>query len=475
MIGSRFIPSGRPMGSLAVVVALVGTVACSSGHSGSSGPAPAPASHDLASSCPVGALAKAAQKPVQITMWNSTTQANLAALQKLTNQFNTSQTDVHVNLLNQPSYTDTLNKYKASLSGGERPDVVQIQDIDQQLVIDSRSILPAQACIDAEHIDQSDFLPRILSYYTVQGVQYAVPFSASNTVLYYNKQAFVKAGLDPNKPPTTLDELRTASQKIVSSGVARYGVALKLDSWHLEQWLAMDGQLFVNNDNGRAKRATAVAFDEPSGQAIFSWLSGMGRDKLAESTPNTGFDNLLAVANNVAGMTMETSASLGTILQVLGSGQYKNVTLGVARLPGPVATGSTAPAGSGLFVVANTTPAREEAAWKFTQFLTQPAQQAQWAAATGYVPVRLSSPAQPILAQAWTKNPELRLAYDQLTGGANTPASQGAVIGDAEGVRTAVINAEASLFQGADPTKALHTAAQGANEAISSYEARVGG
>jgi hypothetical protein len=49
------------------------------------------------------------------------------------------------------------------------------------------------------------------------------------------------------------------------------------------------------------------------------------------------------------------------------------------------------------------------------------------------------------------------------------------VIGDAEGVRTAVINAEASLFQGADPTKALHTAAQGANEAISSYEARVGG
>jgi len=453
--------------------------ACSGGSSsshttGGQGTAAPPTTKVAKGACPVGAVVASAQKPVQITMWHSMTQANLQTLTKLTDQFNSTHSDIHVNLVNQTSYEDTLTKYKAVLAGGQRPDVVQIQDVDQQLVIDSRSTLPAQDCITGEHVDTSDFVPKALSYYTVQGTLSSIPFALSNPVLYYNKAAFTKAGLDPNTPPATLDELRADAQKIVQTGAAKFGLALKDDPWHLEEWSAMAGSLYANNGNGRTARATAVEFGGPVGQQVYAWLAGMARDKLAESTPFTGFDNLLAIGNNVAAMTIDTSAALGTIFAVLATGQYKNVTLGVAPLPGPVAAGPTIPAGSSLFVVAQTSPARQEAAFTFAEWLSEPPQQAVWAAGTGYMPVRTSAVSLPALQQAWTARPELRVAYDQLTRGANTVAAQGPVIGDMEGVRTAAENAETTLFHGADPVSTLKQLVSSANSVISDYNSRVG-
>ncbi len=64
-------------------------------------------------------------------------------------------------------------------------------------------------CAKADKYSFSDFLPRVISYYTVQGTQYAMPFNTSGPVLYYNKKAFSAAGLDPEQPPTTLDEVRS--------------------------------------------------------------------------------------------------------------------------------------------------------------------------------------------------------------------------------------------------------------------------
>src|SRR5216683_1125366 len=447
----------RPLALVGPIVLLAG--ACGGGGKGGGGGGtaggPGTTAAAMASQCPKGAVAQSAQKPVQITMWHSMTQANLQALTKLTDRFNASHTDIHVNLVNQTSYADTLTKYKAVLGGGARPDMVQIQDVDQQLVIDSHSVLPVEACIQAEKIDTSGFVPRVLSYYTVRGVQYAMPFATSNPVLYYNKQSFQKAGLDPEKPPATLDEVRADAQKIVASGADKYGIALKNEGSLIEEWSAMAGALYANNGNGRTARATGVELGGPTGQGIYSWLSGMARDKLAESTSVTGFDNLLAIGNNVAAMTIETSAALGTIFQVLSSGQYRNVTLGVAPLPGPVAGGPTIQAGSALYVVSGTSPARQEAAFMFAEWLSEPAQTAEWSAATGYLPVRTSASSQPVLQQAWAARPELRVAYDQLARGADTLAARGPLIGDMEGVRTAEIDAETELFHGADPASTL--------------------
>jgi sn-glycerol 3-phosphate transport system substrate-binding protein len=94
--------------------------------------------------------------------------------------------------------------------------------------------------------DTSAFLATGLGAYATQGVQWSIPFNISNPVLFYNRKMFTAAGLDPDKPPVSLDDLRADSQAIVQSGAAKYGLALDagFDSgggWYIEQWFAKAG------------------------------------------------------------------------------------------------------------------------------------------------------------------------------------------------------------------------------------------
>ena len=431
--------------------------------------------------CPIGAIDKAKSKPVQITLWHSMggAAANLEELGKLTDQFNASQSDVHVNLVDQTTYKETFQKFRAGLSSGDLPDIGQFEDTALQQLIDSQAILPAQACIDADHYDLADHLKRVVDYWTVKGTMWPMPFNLSNPVFYYDKNAFRQAGLDPEKPPATFDELRADAEKLKASGVVtKAGMGLKLDAWHLEQWLAKAGKPYVNNSNGRKARATKVEFDNKVGRDIFGFWSGMVRDGLAETNPTEGpsaIDNLIGIGTHSHAMTIDTSAALGTISQVLGSGQYAGVELGVAPMPGPSGKGGILVGGAALYIVNKSAPEKQEAAWRFAKFLNESETQAEWAAATGYIPVRKSAVEQPVLQQRWNQTPGYRVAYDQLTSGVESTASAGPVIGDYQGVRDAVLEAEQGMFtQGTKPSTALNQARSKADQAISEYNSRIG-
>jgi sn-glycerol 3-phosphate transport system substrate-binding protein len=432
-----------------------------------------------AAKCPLGALKKAKQ-PVEITMWHSMNRANEDELTKLTDQFNASQAKVKVTLINQLTYKDTFEKYVAGLSTGDLPDLVQIQDISLAQMIDTGSVLPAQACVKADHYDLSDHVERVTDYYTVKGTLWPMPFNVSNPIFVYDKNAFTKAGLDPNKPPTTLDEVKADAQKLKDSGaVTKAGFGLKTDPWYLEQWLAKAGKPYVNNGNGRKARATKVEFNNSSGLEIFSWLSDMVSSGLAEVNNNEGssqFDNLLGLGTGSHAMTIDSSGSLGTITEVLGSGMYPNVELGVAPMPGPVGKGGVLVGGAALYISNKSAPEKQAAAWEFSKFLNEAQSQADFAAATGYVPVRKSAVDLPAVKDLWAQNPGYKVAYDQLLTGVNNTATAGPVIGDYQGVRDRVVDAESSMFtQGVKAKAALKAVAKAADAAIAAYNARVGG
>ena len=82
--------------------------------------------------------------------------------------------------------------------------------------------------IEADHYDLSDYIPSTVEFFKVTGVQYALPFNISSDVLYYDKDTFRAAGLDPDSPPDSLEGLRSAAQRIVSSGTEKYGMSLKV-------------------------------------------------------------------------------------------------------------------------------------------------------------------------------------------------------------------------------------------------------
>jgi sn-glycerol 3-phosphate transport system substrate-binding protein len=427
--------------------------------------------------CPVGAL-KQADKPVEITFWHSMTRANEETLVRLTDAFHAAQSDVRVRLVNQTSYEDTVEKFRTGLGTGELPDIAQLPETFLQQSIDSQAILPVQTCIDADEYDLSDYLRRVIDYYTVDDTLWAMPFNVSNPILYYDKNAFRAAGLDPEQPPRTLAEVRGAAEQIKASGYPA-GFAFRIDAFFFEQLLAKAGDAYVNNGNGRKARATEVVFDTKAGRRVFTWLSEMVADGLAVTNARTGasaIDNLLAVGNRQAAMTVDSTAALGTIAQVLGSGQFSNVELGVGPLPGPEGKGGVLVGGAAFYMVKDTSPEKQAAAWKFVTFMSAPEQVAEWAAGTGYIPIRESAVELPAVQQRWSEIPGFRVAYEQLLGGTSNLATAGPVIGDYLGVRAVVDEAMERMFtQGKKPAKALSDAKRESDGVIQNYNDRVGG
>jgi sn-glycerol 3-phosphate transport system substrate-binding protein len=463
--------------SLGVSVSMIGTSALLLGLLLSVSAGSPAAGAKAPDQCAPSALTKAT-KPVNIVFWESMSQANATTLTSLTTAFNSMQHAVHVTLVQQGGSDVTWEKYQAGLSNGQLPDLAQFQDTDLQGAIDTHSILPVQTCIDATHYSTSDYVPEVLSYWKVDGVQWALPFAVSNPILYYNKLAFTKAGLNPDKPPATLPQMIADAKVLKKSG---YGTALKLDSWHLETWLATADQLFVNNSNGRKGRASKAAFNTATGRRIFTLLDGFVRSGLATTNPSTGptdYDNLLGIGNGKYAMTIDTSAALGTIQTLLSGGQYPNVKLGIGAFP--VLSGSDKggiePGGSALYIMKQISPDKQAAAWQYITFLDSTQSQATWSAGTGFIPVRMSSTKTATLTTLWRSNPAFAVAYHQQVAGITTAATSGSVIGDYSDVRTAVLDAEMSMYQsGVSPATALSTASQQVNTILASYNQRIGG
>jgi len=429
--------------------------------------------------CPVDAL-DTADEPVPLVFWHAMNAVNEEALVALTEEYNASQDQVVVELQNQTGYNELVDKYFQS-NDEDRPDLVQMPEYMTQQMADSDSVVAAGMCIQTQGYDVEPFIDRGLLAYQTGGVQWSMPFNISGPVLFYNQVDFEEAGLDPEAPPVSLEELREASQAIVDSGSATYGIAFDsgVDSgggWFLEQWYARLGLPYSDNGNGRLAPSTAVSFDTPEGVEMLTYVQEMVNDGLAMTVGDNpqSIDVLLKLADPAepAAMGIATSASLGTVLDVVEGGLIEGITvddIGVGPMPGPSDTPSAIIGGASLYVVAGKSDATTAAAWEFVQFLVSAESQATWASMTGYVPVREDAVELEPLATTYVDDPRFRVAYDQLLGVSDDLSSVGPVLGPLRQVREVTAQMMAEIFGGADVQTALTAAAQQSNLLIADY------
>ena len=472
---------------VASTVALVASTialptAAPSGFAGSGRAVGSAAPTDYAS-CPVDALDDA-DGPVHITFWHAMSAAAAEdSLTALTDAYNASQDRVVVELQNQNGYNELIDKYLVS-SQADRPDLLQMPEFMTQQMADVNEVIPIGACIQAENYDLAPFLPRALLAYQTAGVQWSMPFNASGPVLYYNRAMFEAAGLDPDDPPVSLEELRAAAEAIVESGVAPYGLALDHGvnsggGWFLEQWLARAGLPYANNQNGRQGRATEVLFDTPETVDLLSYVQDMVTDGLAIDVGDNpqSFDVLLKLADpeTPAAMGIATSGGLGTVLQVLGSGQIEGMSaddVGVGPFPGPGDTPAAVVGGASLYISRDKGDAEAAASWDFIKYLVSAEVQSQWAAETGYVPVRADATTIEPLAGTYADDPRFSVAFEQLTAAADDFSAVGPVLGPMVQVREVTARMMAEIFGGSDVAPSLQTAADQANLLIADYNSR---
>jgi sn-glycerol 3-phosphate transport system substrate-binding protein len=455
----------RTLSAGTVALALALTAACGSSSKGSD---------SAGSTAAPGADVLNSAGPVTVSFWHAMKGANADALNALVAKFNSAHAGkITVKATFQGSYDDTISKYKAAVQAKQTPSLVQIYDVGSGFMADSGQTIPAQSFADVDKLDLSDLQPAIKGYYSRGGKLQSMPFNSSVPVLYINKTVFTKAGLDPAKPPTNLDEIRTAAEKIKSSGAAKYGFGAAIYGWFFEQLTAEAGKTYCNNDNGRSTRATAVTFDDPEQVKVLSWWKGMLDDGLATNTGRKTDDAQAAFKSGTVGMHLESTGALGGYVKA-AAGKFE-----VATAPFPKVqssdTGGPIIGGASLWIGGTGHSAAEQrASWEFGKFLLEPANAAYWHTQTGYFPITKAALNEAVDKQWVADKPQFKTAIDELASTPGGVPTQGCLLGTLPQVRALVENAiESVLTSNKDPKAALDEAADQAKALIDKYNSAV--
>lgn len=432
--------------------------------------------------CPTDALASVTE-PVQITFWHGMTADNEKVLTELTDRYNASQDKVKVVLQNQGGYEQALDKYLQS-GQDSRPELLQSPEYAVQVLRDTDSFVPVQACAESDGFDTTPLLTGATNAYSTGGVQWAMPFNVSNPVLFYNKKIFAAAGLDPEQPPKTLEEIQQYSQQIVDSGAAKYGLVIDTDfdgggGWYIEQWFAKDQAFYADNENGRSAPASKVLFDGPTGVGLYTFLQGAVASGVVYNVGDntSGQDTFLKLADTSepGAMTIGTSAALGTVLAAIDAGIAPLIAkddIGVSQMPGPNGSPTVLIGGASLWIAADKGDTRTAATWDFVKFLSSAESQSEWSARTGYVPIREDATTVDPLKTTYSTDPRFAVAFESLLATPDEPTAIGALLGPQREIRVLTARALAEVLGGSDVKTSLTNAATQANSLLAEYASR---
>lgn len=308
------------------------------------------------------------------------------------------------------SYQDTIVKALTAHKSGQPPVTSVLLSTDMFTLIDEDAIVPFDGFVktaqDKAWIDS--FYKAFMLNSQTGGKTWGVPFQRSTIVMYYNKEMFKEAGLDPNKAPTTWAEMAEAAKKLTKKDAAgkvtTYGLQIPSSGfpYWLFQALAIQNSVVLANDAGNA-----VKFNDPKViEALEYWVDltkqGVHPPGVVEwgTTPKDFFEKKVAM--------MWTTT--GNLTNVKNNAKFD---FGVAMLPAKLQKGS--PTGGGNFYIfKKSSPAQQEAAFKFIQWMTQPEQAARWSVETGYVATSEAAYATDTLRKYGRDFPPALVARDQL-------------------------------------------------------------
>lgn len=409
-----------------------------------------------------GAAPKTDDGKTVVTFWHAMGGQAQVALNETVADYNASQDKVQVNAEFQGTYEESLPKFHSVAGTDQAPTVIQVQEIGSMSMINSGNIEPIQKFIDDEKYDMSILEENISNYYKIDGKFYSMPFNSSTPVMYYNKDAFKAAGLDPEAPPETYEEVEEASKKIMESNPEMKGFALQAYGWLYEELLANQGGLLMNNDNGRTDTPTEVAFDNEKGKSTFEWVKRM-MDDGTFANYGTNADNMMAgfLAGDTA-MFLQSSASSR---DVIDNAPFE---VGVAFIPHPKAEErqGVVIGGASLWMSSGKSEEEQQAAWDFMKYVQTPEAQAKWHVGTGYFAINPAAYDEQLVKDAHEKMPQLKTAIEQLQATKPSPATQGAVMDMIPEERKIIETALETVYNGGDVDEAFDAAVKQVNAAI---------
>lgn len=351
----------------------------------------------------------------EIQFWHSMEGALGDRVNEVVEKFNTSQPNYVVKPSYKGNYGESMNAGIAAFRAGTAPDILQVFEVGTATMMYAKgAIQPIQEMSEkvGNPIDPKDFLGAVGGYYSSSdGKLVSMPFNSSTAVLYYNKDAFKKAGLDAENPPKTWEEVSVAAQKIRDAGY-ECGYTTSWPSWILlENFAAWHNVPFASQDNGFGGLNARLEIDQPLFVKHLNFLQDMSK----AGTFTYGGRGDTSNALFTAGKCGMFSGSSGNRANIIKTGQFE---FGTTSLPYysdvKDAPQNSVIGGASLWVFANKSDEVYKGVTEFFKFISSPEQAAHWHQVTGYVPVTIKGYELTKESGFYDKNPGADVAVKQL-------------------------------------------------------------
>ena len=427
----------------------------------------------LAMAAAVAATTFSAQAVTEIQWWHSMTAVNNEWVNDLAKQFNESQKDYKVVPTFKGVYDESMTAAIAAFRSGNAPHILQVFEVGTATMMASKgATVPVGKVMHDAGVafDPKAYIPAVAGYYTApNGQMLSFPFNSSTTIFYYNKDAFKKAGLNPDVAPKTWPEVFAAAKKLKESGHS-CPMTLAWQGWtQLESFSTWHNVEFATEHNGLSANGYKARMK------INSPLHVKHIDNLAAAAKAGEFVYKGRASTSQASFTAGECAMIQT-----SSGFYgdvaKNAKFNYALAPLPYypdvkgAPQNTVIGGASLWVMAGKKAEEYKGVAKFFEFLSQTKVQAASHQRTGYLPVTMAAYDLTEKSGFYAKHPGTDTAVTQMIRKV-TDNSRGIRLGNYVQIRTIEDEELEQVWAGKKPGKqALDSIVSRGNELLARFE-----
>lgn len=417
--------------------------------------------------------APAAFSQVEIQWWHSMSGQHNEKINEIAKGFNASQTAYKLSPVYKGSYPESMTAAIAAFRAGNAPHIVQVFEVGTATMMAAKgAIKPVYEIMKEanEPFDAKNYLAAVTGYYTdSQGNMLSMPFNSSTAIFYINKDAFKKAGLDPNKAPKTWKEFTATAEKLKSAGQACV-YTTGWPSWvHVENFSAWHNVPIGSKENGMAGFDTVFQVNSPLHVKHVSMLADHSKKGLFtySGRKQEGEDRFIS---GECAMLTSSSSAIGKIRKGAKfdfSAHFLPYHDDVAGAPQNSIIG-----GATLWVMSGKKADEYKGVVKFFSYLSRPEVQMDWHTATGYVPITNAAFELTKKSGYYDKNPGADVAIRQLNNKAPTGNSKGLRFGGfVQGREVIEAEIEAVLQGKKDAQTAMNDAVTRGNDILRKFEA----
>ena len=414
-----------------------------------------------------------AHAQTDIQWWHSMTGALGDRVNEIATGFNASQKEYKVVPVFKGSYPESMTAAIAAFRAGNAPHIVQVFEVGTATMMSAKgAIKPVYQLMNDSGIawDPKAYVPAVAGYYTDRrGNMLSMPFNSSTPVFYINKDAYKKAGLDPEKAPKTWKEFAVVAGKLKASG-QQCVYTTGWPSWvHIENFSAWHNLPIGTKENGIASADTQFTVNSPQHVAHIQmladfakngWFTYAGRRNEAEAKFFSG-ECAMLTSSSAAQANIRKNAKFEFSVNFL---PYHDEIKGAPQ--------NSIIGGASLWVLSGKKANDYKGVAQFFNYLSRPELQANWHQQTGYVPITLAAAEQTKQSGYYEKNPGTDIAVKQLNFKAPTGNSKGLRFGNfVQGREVIEEEIEAVLAGKKDAKAAMDDAVRRGNDILRKFAA----